>query len=141
MQIKLKPTSVIKARLGIQPGGPVQRRFTQLCAKHMDKYVPKNNGLLRSNVDIEVDKIVYKSPYAHYQYKGEMFVDPKTKKGSFFNEEYGHWSRPNTQKIPSGKKIKYHTPGTGSHWDKKMWTAEKEKVIKETQKYLDGGCK
>lgn len=141
MKLKMKPNSVIKARLGINNGGAVHRRFTQVCARHMDKYVPKDGGILRTNIDIQPTKIIYKSLYAFYQYKGKLYVDPKTKKGAFYNEAYGFWSRPNTQKMPTNKKLNYHTPGTGSYWDKKMWSAEKKQVIKETQAYLDRGCK
>ena len=38
--MKLKPISVIKADLGINPGGKVQAFFTETCKKHMEKYVP-----------------------------------------------------------------------------------------------------
>lgn len=141
MQIKMKPTSVIKARLGLQAGGKLQKYFTQNCYKHMDKYVPRQNRMLRTNVEIGDDYVTYKSPYAHYQYRGILYVDKKTGKGAFFNENYGFWSRPNTTKVPSNKKLTYHTPGTGSYWDKRMWSAEKDKVISETQKFFDSGCK
>ena len=141
MQIKMKPTSVIKARLGLQAGGKLQKYFTQNCYKHMDKYVPRQNRMLRTNVEIGDDYVTYKSPYAHYQYRGILYVDKKTGKGAFFNENYGFWSRPNTTKVPSNKKLTYHTPGTGSYWDKRMWSAEKDKVISETQKFFDRGCK
>lgn len=145
MKLELKPTSVIKARLGLNAGGKVQKYFTQRCAHHMDKYVPKQSGeqggKLRTKIEVEDDGIIYKSPYAHYQYKGELYVDPKTKKGAMYSEEYGFWSRPNVLKVPSGEKLKYHTPGTGSYWDKRMWSAEKDTVIKEVQRYFDRGCK
>lgn len=141
MEIKMKPTSVIKVRLGLQAGGKLQKYFTQNCYKHMDKYVPRQNRMLRTNVEIGDDYITYKSPYAHYQYRGILYVDKKTGKGAFFNENYGFWSRPNTTKVPSNRNLNYHTPGTGSYWDKRMWSAEKDKVISETQKFFDRGCK
>ena len=137
----MKPTSVIKARLGLQAGGKLQKYFTNNCYKHMDKYVPKQNENLRTNVQIEPDFIIYKSRHAHYQYRGILYVDRKTGKGAFFNENYGFWSRPDDTKVPSNRKLTYHTPGTGSYWDKRMWSAEKDKVISETQKFFDRGCK
>ena len=113
MPVKLKPTSQIKARLGIQPNGRVQKFFTNTCYKHMDKYVPMREGNLRTIVDIQSDSITYESPYAQYQYKGMR--------------EDG--SRPVRN---------YTTPGTGPYWDKRMVSAEMQDVVKEVQDYIGG---
>ena len=69
--MSLIPIGKIKANLGIEPNGKVQKFFTNTCVRHMDKYIPKDTGMLRTNVDIQSDSITYQSPYAHYQYKGE----------------------------------------------------------------------
>ena len=95
MPVKLKPTSVIKTRLGIEPGGRVQKFFTNTCYKHMDKYVPKDEGNLRTVVDIQDDSVTYESPYAKYQYYG-------------VREDGSHVIK------------KHTTPGTGTYWDKRM---------------------
>ena len=114
MPVKLQPTSVIKARLGIEPNGRVQKFFQQTCYKHMDKYVPKDNGDLRTNVDLSNPKyIVYESPYARYQYYG-------------VREDGTH------------KVQHYTTPGTGPYWDKRMASAEMQDVVKEVQQYIGG---
>lgn len=110
MPVKLKPTSVIKARLGIEPNGRVQRFFTQTCRKHMDKYVPKDEGNLRTIVDVGVNYITYESPYAHAQYIGYT-------KGPVKN---------------------YTTAGTGPYWDKRMVSAEMDKVEQEVRKFVGG---
>lgn len=110
MPVKLKPTSVIKARLGIEPNGRLQKFFTNTCYKHMDKYVPMDEGNLRTNVDIEKNSITYESPYAHAQYVGYT-------KGPVRN---------------------YTTPGTGPYWDKRMVSAEIQDVVKEVQNYIGG---
>jgi len=78
----------------------------------MDKYVPKDIGNLRDNVDKGVDYITYESPYAHAQYIGEVHGSPVRN---------------------------YTTPGTGSYWDKRMWSIEKDDVIKEVQEYVNRG--
>ena len=109
--MKLKPISVIKANLGIEPGGRVQRFFTDTCYRYMDKYVPKDIGNLRNIIDKGVDYITYESPYAHAQYIGQVHGSPVRN---------------------------YTTPGTGTYWDKRMWSAEKEDVIKEVQEYVNG---
>lgn len=110
--MKMKPISQIKADLGINPGGRVQRFFTDTCYKHMDKYVPKDTGVLRTVVDKGADYITYEMPYAHAQYIGEVHGSPVRN---------------------------YTTPGTGSYWDKKMVSAEMNDVIKEVQEYVNRG--
>jgi len=127
MPVKMQPTSQIKASLGIESNGRVQRFFTHTCRMHMDKYVPMANGNLRTNVIETADKVIYKSPYAHYMYEGELYVDAET--GS-------SWARKDSIKVPTGKPLTYHTAGTGPHWDKRMWSAEKDKVLQEVQDYI-----
>ena len=113
MPIKMQPTSTIKARLGISPNGRVQKFFTNTCYKHMDKYVPMDEGNLRTIVDIQNDSITYESPYARYQYYG-------------IREDGTHV-------------VKYYTtPGTGTYWDKRMVSAEIQDVVKEVQNYIGG---
>ena len=113
MKVELKPISEIKARLGLEPNGRVQKFFTNTCYKHMDKYVPMDKGDLRTNVLIGDDFVMYESPYARYQYFG-------------VREDGSH-------------KVKhYTTPNTGAYWDKRMWSAEKENVINEVQNYVGG---
>lgn len=110
----LNPISQIKANLGIEPNGKVQKFFTNTCYKHMDKYVPMDTGALSTNVDIKSDSITYQSVYAHYMYNG-------------------------TSK--SGKPLNYrkdkHTYA-GSYWDRRMVSAEMNDVVKEVQKKLEG---
>lgn len=107
----LKPINSIKANLGIQANGRVQKFFTNTCRKHMDKYVPMDIGALRINVRQSADDITYQSPYAHAQYVG----------------------------ITKGVVKNYTTPGTGPYWDRRMVSAEMQEVVKETQRYVNKG--
>lgn len=113
MPVQLKPTSQIKAKLGLEPNGRVQKFFTNSCYKHMDKYVPMREGNLRTIVDIQDDSITYESPYAKYQYYG-------------VREDGSH------------KVENYTTPGTGTYWDERMKSAEMQDVVKEVQNYIGG---
>ena len=116
MPVKLKPTSEIKARLGIEPNGRVQKLFTSTCAKHMDKYVPMREGDL-ADYHLENDAVVYEQLYARYQYNGIS---------------------------KSGKPLKYREdkhPLATHHWDKKMVSAEMQDVVKEVQDYINRGGK
>ena len=110
MPVSIKPTSEIKARLGLEPDGRVQKFFTNTCYKHMDKYVPMDEGNLRTIVDIQPSWITYEMPYAHAQYIG----------------------------YTNGPVRNYTTPNTGPYWDKKMVSAEMQDVVKEVQKYVGG---
>ena len=111
MPVRMKPTSLIIARLGLEPNGRVQKFFTNTCYTHMDKYVPMDNGDLRSNVDIRANSITYEMPYARYQYYG-------------VREDGTH------------KVNHYTTPGSGRYWDRRMWSVESEDVIREVQDYI-----
>ena len=113
MPVKLKPTSVIKARLGIEPNGRVQKYFTKRCYDYMDKYVPQDNGDLRTIVDIQPNSITYEQEYARYQYYG-------------VREDGTHQVQ------------NYTTPGTGPYWDKQMVSAEMEDLVKDVQDYVGG---
>ena len=110
MQIHLNPAKKIKARLGLDANGPVQAFFTQTCYKAMDKYVPLRDNSLRQNVDIGKDYITYESPYAHAQYVG----------------------------YTKGPVKHYTTPGTGPKWNKRMWSVEKDIILKQVENKIGG---
>ena len=114
MPVKMQPTSVIKANLGIEPNGKVQKFFTNTCYRYMDKYVPKDNGLLREIVTIDSNSITYEQEYAHAQYIGEVNGKPV---------------------------VNYTTPGTGPYWDERMKSADMQNVVAEVQDFIDGGGK
>lgn len=120
MSLKMQPTSKIKARLGIEPNGRVQKFFTNTCYKHMDKYVPMSDlesaGNLRTIVDIQPDSITYESLYAEYQYYGMR------KDGTHVVKHYT-------------------TPGTGPYWDRRMVSAEMKDVVEEVQNFVNNGGK
>lgn len=116
MPVILKPTSVIIADLGLQNGGPAHAFFTHQCRLHMDKYVPysgnKPRTHLREDITETTTTITYEKPYAGYQYYGQ-------------------------RKDGSHKVVNYTTPGTGPYWDKRMWSAEKDDIVKEVQNFVN----
>lgn len=116
MPVKINSLNKIKKRLKIDNNGPAQAFLTETCYKHMDKYVPMDEGNLRTNVSITTNTITYESPYAAYQYYG-------------MREDKTH-------------KVKnYTTPGTGPKWDRRMLSAEKRDVIKEVKNFIKIGGK
>ncbi len=114
MPVKLNPTSQIELRLGINPNGRIQRFATSTCQKHMDKYVPKEHGDLRTIISMDAKSITYEMPYARYQYYG-------------VREDGSHKVR------------NYTTPGTGPYWDKRMLSSELGAVLSEIQEAIDNG--
>lgn len=133
----LKPISTIKADLGLEPNGRVQKFFTQTCYKHMEKYIPYDEGNLYRNVDIDATTITFKSPYAHYMYKGEVMGPniPIKENGVIV----GWFSPKGKPKHYTGKSISYRRGGP--YWDKKMVSAEMQDIVKEVQDYINRGGK
>lgn len=118
MYIRIKPPNKIKKRLGLDPGGRVQTFFTSTCAKHMDKYVPFDEGNLADYYIEDNDKIIYHQPYATYQYRG-------------IRED-------GTHKINPANRDRSKHPLATSYWDKKMKSAEMTDIVKEVQDYIGG---
>lgn len=111
MPVKMKPTSQIKIRLGIDANGKVQRFATHTCRLHMDKYLPFDKGRLSDTVDEQANYIIYVQPYSEIVYYG----------------------------IRNGKDLNYQKdkhPLAGPYWDKRMWSAEGKDVIKEIQDFI-----
>lgn len=118
MAVELKPISQIELDLGIEPNGPAQTFFTQLCAIHMDKYVPFDTGALAETAVVDGEPtynvsesyITYSQPYAHRIYEGdELHFKPDMH------------------------------PLATSYWDKQMVTAEMSEIEDEMQDFIDRG--
>lgn len=145
MGLYMKPTSQIVARLGLQGGGPAQKFFCNECYRYMTKFVPGGvNSHLNQNVSLATDGsyVLYNGPDAHYLFNGNLYVDPKYKKGAFYSADYGFWSRPGIPKEPTERQLDYSKhPGTGAHWDKLMWASCGDEIVEEVQKFIERGCK
>ena len=117
MGFQMQPTSVIKANLGINTNGEIQKFFTNECYKAMDRYVPRSagsdGGKLREQVTITANSITYEMPYATYQYFG-------------IREDGTH------------RVTHYTTPGTGTYWDKRMWSAKGTDIVRRVQEKFGG---
>lgn len=111
--------------------------------KLLDPYVPADTGTLSTNVKVTADDkktvIRYASPYAHYQYTGVVFVDPKYNVGAFTNGAGKYWSRPGISKKATGRKLK-HTKGRHSNarskWDKEGRRTILPKLVAAFQAYI-----
>ena len=101
------------------------------------KYVPFDTGVLRDTVVITPGQIEHTSPYAHYQYTGDVYGPnyPFAHNGIVT----GYFSPPNRKKSPTGKKLKYKNPLASREWDKKAESTQKDKLISAMQRYVDSG--
>ena len=111
MSVYIDSLEKIKRKLKIDENGSAQAHLTETCYKAMDKYVPIDNGDLRTIVTLTTNSITYESPYASYQYYG-------------IRQDGSH-------------KVKNYTKsGTGPYWDKRMISADIDKVVKQVQDYI-----
>lgn len=109
-------------------------------------YMPLDTGHLRSetnmlNMTAEPGMVFCTPdldvhPYAHYVYEGEVYVDPQTGKGAFYNPNYGFWSRPGVAKVPSGRQMVYSQPNAVSHWDEAAINNHKNNWVEVVKRAL-----
>lgn len=95
----------------------VKIKVNTYIAKAMNEFVPKKSGALRRSVKVTPDSISWTAPYAHYQWKGEVWGPNFPIIGLKENGSIGvlDW-RSKSPKHPTGRKL--GQPGT--------WNPEKE---------------
>lgn len=117
--------------------------FTANEAKRlMDPYVPARNLVLAQNVSIYTEDdqgiVEYRSPYAHYQYKGIVYgPNYPVKEGGVIVG----WKSP-PRKTPTDRKLEYSKfrhPLATSHWDKAMVTARGDDLTAAVQRFIERG--
>ncbi len=111
------------------------------CIRYMDKYTPMRTGaLIRSatlGTKIGSGRIVYNSPYARYQYYGEIY-GPNIP--VYKDSELMGWFSP-PKKHPTGREITYSRdkhPNAQKLWFEKM-KSEKGDVIRRGAERIAGG--
>lgn len=102
----------------------------------MDPYVPANNLVLAQNVRTYTEGnmgiVEYNSPYAHYQWRGVLYVSSIT--GSA-------WSK-GEYKVPTSRSLQYSRfrhPLATSHWDEAMKAAKMGDLLNAYQMYIARG--
>ena len=88
-------------------------------AANASQFVPFRQGTLRGSYLVGEDSqgmyVSWNTPYAHYLYEGEVYINPRYGRAGW-QDEYGDWHGYKGAKVPSGRRIQYHTGGTGDHW-------------------------
>lgn len=94
-------------------------------------YVPMDSGTLDQTVDITPEYVHYKSPYAHFQWEGKLFVDDR---GSSY-------AKRNHSKHATSRDLQYSTdkhPLATSHWEVAAMAAHKGDLCEDITNYLKG---
>lgn len=98
-----------------------------------EPFVPIRTGGLRGSArrftELGSGRVVWNTPYAHYQYKGDAMVGVDS--GS-------PWAKKNEPKEYNGKKLTYSDPATGPNWFerakkrfKKSWIEGVERIVRK----------
>ena len=99
-------------------------------SRQFAKYVPMDTGTLRTNISIKPFKVIYNSPYAHYQWEGKLYV----------GENGSSWAKPGEIKKPTDKPLNYNkeqNPLATSHWQVPAFDAFNYVVGIAVTKYLE----
>ena len=121
---------------GVGEGGRVQVAVDSAVIRESFPYVPFGEGILAGSANtatqIGSGEVVYDTPYARYQWYGEVYGPniPIVENG----EIVGYWSPP--EKYPTGRNLQYNTdlnPLAGSHWCERAMADHKEEVLEEAQ--------
>lgn len=134
----LKSSTEIGNRLGINEDGDVTRFFRDECDRFMDEYIPFDSGTLKNTKTYpNPHSIKYTSPYAHYMYKGVMYISPKLGVSGIPLKNGKWWSPKGETKIPSGKSLKYNgAPKRGKEWDKRMKNDRLKDIVRDVENYI-----
>ena len=142
LDVKVKMNSVNKIIKdhGLDKDGRVVRHLRDTADRLMNPFVPMDNGMLRRNKTYpKNNEIKYTSPYAKYQYYGKMYISPKLGVSGILLKSDRWWSPKGEKKIPTSKKLKNHTSGTGPKWDKLMLQRRRNDLVKDVENYIKNG--
>jgi len=133
----ISPSTIMKAR-GLGDSKAATKLLAETVARLSDPYVPMSSGAaahMKEGYTIAGDgsEIVYRGPYSHFQYVGEVMVGVKT------GSPYAKSGEP---KKGTGKALTYNGgPMRGAEWDKRMMADRGDEVTKAVADYVGGKAK
>lgn len=96
-----------------------QKKLNMQVVADCDPFIPFQQGALRGSMrypdGIYGGEIAWDTPYAHYQYEGELYL----------TEDGRSWANKGEKKYPTGIPLIQHTPGTSAYWFDKAKEAHK----------------
>lgn len=142
IKVDMKPVNAIMRRLGVTPGGDVQRFHTANVRRRIQKYMPYRTGatikLMIAASPTDDTFIRVPAPYARFLYHGVLMVDPDTGAAGFMTKD-GWRSRKGVKKVFSSRPINYtrtENPQAGPHWDRRLKAAEGHQMQRDLQNYV-----
>lgn len=144
LKINMKPTSQLISERGLCEGGITQKYIDQECIRRMRPYTPFLSGALIKSATIGTvigsGTIKQNTPYARYQYYGEVYGPniPIIKGGVL----EGFYSPP--KKSPTGRDLQYNkskNPKAGKMWFERMKADHKTSILAGAAKTSGGTYK
>lgn len=110
-----------------------QKALNMQVVADCDEYIPMQQGALRGSVNypdgIYGGEIAWNTPYAHYQYMGELYLTEDGRSFAFRGE----------RKYPTGLPLQQHHPGTADHWFDRAKQVHCEQWIDLVKREVDKG--
>ena len=141
-----------------------QDGINTILLQAMRPYIPTKSGNLKTSGYVTTKSIIWSTPYANYQYKGNVYgpnmpgiddtgpawASRRTKRpmgrelGSYSGilMLYPRWIMQGGRRVkykastPLPYKFGYTTGGTGHHWDQLMWEHDRQRVQAKITSYL-----
>ena len=141
VKVKMNSTNKILKDHGLDENGKAIAFLRDDCKRLMAPFVPGGAGgtLSKQTTNPNNHSIKYTSSYAQYQYYRKMYISPKLGVSGIPLKNDRWWSPKGEKKIPTNKNLKYHTSGTGDHWDKRMLQKRKDDLVKDLENYIKSG--
>ena len=141
VKVNLNSVNKIIKDHGLNEDGRVVRHVRDEADRLMNPFIPmgETRDLRRLKSYPSASKIKYISPYAHYQHTGDEYISPTLGVSGIPLKNDKWWSPKGERKKKSGKKLTYHTPGTGPEWEKLMMEKKGKELIKDVQNYIKKG--
>lgn len=140
IKVKINNVNKILKDHGLNDEGRVIQYARDEADRLMNPFIPMQNGTLRRlKTYPSASKIKYTSPYAHYQHTGDEYISPRLGVSGIPLKSGRWWSPKGEKKKKSGKKLNYHTAGTGPEWEKLMMKAKGKELTRDVQNYINKG--
>ncbi len=110
-----------------------QKLLNMQIVADCEPLIPFQQGALRRSVNYPNGmcggEIEWNTPYAHYQYEGELYL----------SENGSSWAKKYEKKYPAGKPLSYHTPGTIDHFFDEAKKQHKDEWVNLVRKTVGKG--
>lgn len=104
--------------------------LAQRVKAYCDPFVPFQTGMLKNTAYCGDNFVQYRTPYAHYQYKGVVMVGIIS--GS-------PWAKRGEAKRYTGRPLSYSGGGQrGAHWDRRMMIQRGREVTQDVAAFVGG---